>query len=91
MHDFGKLGSFMLDARTIRVKTEGDYSRLISQTRALADARTLPNQLAAYVEAVRLAERVKTAAWVLGDECPGMTNEDYWNVPRKLKEKLKGG
>jgi hypothetical protein len=81
----------MLDARTIRVKAEGDYGRLTSQIRVLADARTLPTQLAAYLEAIRLAERIRTATWVLGDEAPGMTEEGYWNIPKKLKEKLKGG
>lgn len=70
---------------------EGDYGRLALETRKLREAKTLPNQLAAYVESIRLAERIRTSAWVLGDEVPGLTDESYWEIPKKLKDKLKEG
>jgi hypothetical protein len=81
----------MLDARTIRIKQEGDFSRLAIQIRQIGKARTLPTQLAAYLEAIRLAERIKQSAWVLGEQGPGITEEENWEIPRKLKDKLKDG
>lgn len=76
----------MLAGYIINRAIEGDIARLKGLVPKIGAKKGLPNQLAAYLEALKIAQGLKRMAWVMEQPEPSISDEREWQLPGKLKD-----